>query len=54
MAIPADRIFQPFFLRKTQRRFDLRADIGFADSPTAGKGHGEEHGKGGKGGKGHG
>ena len=32
LLIPAHRIFQPFFLREAQRRFDLRADIGFADA----------------------
>ena len=42
VAVPAHRIFQPFFLRKTQRRFDLRADVGFADSPIQ-IGH-EHHG----------
>jgi len=30
--VPADGILQPLFLRKTQRGFDLRADVGFADS----------------------
>src|SRR6185503_20469571 len=32
MLIPANRIFEPLFLGKTKRCFDLRADIRFADS----------------------
>src|SRR3984885_12906625 len=33
LLIPANGIFQPFFLRKTESRLDLRTDIGFTDSP---------------------
>ena len=33
LLVPAHRIFKPLRLRKTERRFNLRADIGFADSP---------------------
>ncbi len=32
LVVPADRIFQPLLLRESQRRFDLRADIRFADA----------------------
>ena len=32
LLVPANRILQPFFLRKSERRFDLRTHIGFADS----------------------
>jgi hypothetical protein len=32
LLIPAHRIFQPFALRKTKRRFNLRTYVGFADS----------------------
>ena len=38
LLIPAHRVFQPFFLRKAERRFDLRAHIGFAD-PSVEIGH---------------
>ena len=34
LLIPANGIFQPFFLRKTESRLDLRTDIGFTDSPV--------------------
>ena len=32
VAVPANRVFQPLLLRKTQRGFNLRADVGLADS----------------------
>ena len=32
--IPADRIFQPFFSRISEGGFNLRAHIGFADTPV--------------------
>ena len=32
LLIPANRIFQPFLLRKAERGFDLRTHIGFADT----------------------
>ena len=32
LLVPAHRVFQPFTLGKTQRRFNLRAHVGFADS----------------------
>jgi len=32
VAVPPNRIFQPFFLRKTEGSFNLRANIGLADA----------------------
>ena len=32
LLVPANRVFQPFRLRKSQRLFDLRADVGLANS----------------------
>jgi hypothetical protein len=32
LPIPANRIFQPFLLRKAERRFDLRTHIRFANT----------------------
>ena len=34
LVVPANGIFQPFVLRKTERGLNLRADVGFADSPV--------------------
>jgi hypothetical protein len=31
LPVPADWVIQPLFLRETQRRFDLRTDVGFTE-----------------------
>src|ERR1700722_19081639 len=32
LLVPADRVFQPFITRESQRHFNVRTDVGWADA----------------------